>query len=76
MSLSPLPMPGEVRTVPDKLDEILDRLERIEASQVNTASLVSQFIDGIKPTIEEALPKIQAIAESSWFRMISGGKKR
>ena len=55
---------------------LLERTERIEDNQKQVSSLVTQFIDGIKPTIEEMLPKISAIGESSWFRMITGGKKR
>jgi hypothetical protein len=56
--------------------DIIERLERIEASQIETASLVKAFIEGIKPAVDEVLPKLEAIAESSWFRMITGGKKR
>jgi len=58
------------------LEDLQAQLDRIEASQIETASLVKQFIDGIKPALNEVLPKLEAVAESSWFRMITGGKKR
>jgi hypothetical protein len=58
------------------LERLFEQLDRIETSQIETASLVKAFIDGIKPAIEEVMPKIQAIADSSWFRMITGGKKK
>jgi hypothetical protein len=58
------------------LTELREQMDRIETSQIETASLVKAFIDGIKPALEEVMPKIQAISESSWFRMITGGKKK
>jgi hypothetical protein len=76
--MSEVPTPEELATNPRSVDyaAMQRQLDRIEASQIETATLVKQFIDGIKPAVEEMLPKIQAIGESSWFRMISGGKKR
>ena len=58
------------------LQRLAEQLDRIETSQIETASLVKAFIDGIKPALEEIMPKFQAISESSWFRMITGGKKK
>lgn len=66
----------EIALLLERTERIEETLERIEDNQKQVSSLVTQFIDGIKPTIEEMLPKISAIGESSWFRMITGGKKR
>jgi len=77
------------RYVPDEALDVLDSdearlilvecrrlLKEVQASQIETASLVKTFIDGIKPAVDEVLPKLESIAESSWFRMITGGKKK
>lgn len=55
---------------------LLEQLAEVKASQERTEHLVSAFIEGIQPAINEVIPKLEAIASSSWFRMVSGGKKK